>query len=113
MKRYNKQNGVITRACSGCGGDLKHRYGKARYCSACHNKWMRENRVKHSDLPEEARLKANARAYANVYQKRGLLIQKPCEDCGSNKSEKHHPDHTKPLAVIWLCRPCHLKRHLG
>lgn len=53
----------------------------------------------------------NARCYANVYQRRGKLIPKNCQDCGSTESQKHHEDYSKPLDVIWLCRPCHLNRH--
>lgn len=39
------------------------------------------------------------------------LIRLPCERCGKTKSEAHHPDYTKPLEVIWLCRQCHAKEH--
>lgn len=37
----------------------------------------------------------------------GQLSRKPCEVCGTAKSEAHHPDHAKPLAVRWLCTPHH------
>lgn len=31
-----------------------------------------------------------------------------CEACGlPKKLYKHHPDYSKPLLVIWLCRTCH------
>lgn len=31
-----------------------------------------------------------------------------CEGCGLDKKlEKHHPDYSKPLLVVWLCKPCH------
>ena len=31
-----------------------------------------------------------------------------CEGCGLPKRlEKHHPDYSQPLLVVWLCKPCH------
>lgn len=39
------------------------------------------------------------------------LVRLPCERCGKQKSEAHHPDYSKPLEVIWLCRQCHAKEH--
>lgn len=71
---------------------------------------MREWRKTHP-LTEEARIKDNARSYANVYQRRGLLIPRPCQKCGEKKVEKHHPDYSEPLTVMWLCRPHHLELH--
>jgi hypothetical protein len=82
-----------------------------RYCKSCHAENMRNTRPKHSDLPEESRKRANARAYVNVYVKRGKLVQLPCEVCGDVNSEKHHDDYDKPLEVKWLCRKCHLEHH--
>jgi hypothetical protein len=80
-------------------------------CLACHAEWMREHRPKHRDLPPEARLRADARSYANVYQRRGKLVPKSCT-CGE-PGEKHHTDYSQPLVVVWLCRPCHLAEHRG
>lgn len=72
---------------------------------------MRRTRPKHSDLPEEARLRANARSYANVYVRRGKLKRKPCERCGEKKAQVHHDDYSQPLQVRWLCVPCHRNVH--
>lgn len=82
----------------------------AAYCNDCHAAYMRGWRPEHP-LTAEQKVKDNARAYANVYQKRGKLIPQPCEQCGSSESEKHHEDYSKPLDVRWLCRQCHLALH--
>ena len=95
--------------CSGCRG-VRDRLGQ-RYCRACHAAYMRRNRPKDSQLPTEAKMHQLARKKANVYQTRGKLIPRPCEDCGSTGVQKHHPDYVQALDVVWLCRPCHLARH--
>lgn len=41
-------------------------------------------------------------------------LQDCCEECGSIHSlERHHPDYSKPLNVVTLCRSCHLRIHRG
>lgn len=98
--------------CSKCNGMIEpSRMGKQSYCKSCHAEYMRNTRPKHSELPEEARIKANARSYLHVYVKRGKVIKHPCEVCGSERSEAHHNDYSKPLQVHWLCREHHLKLH--
>ena len=42
--------------------------------------------------------------------KTGQLVRMPCEVCGS-KAEAHHPDYSKPLNVMWLCRKHHSEWH--
>lgn len=34
-----------------------------------------------------------------------------CFDCHGQAQEYHHPDYSKPLEVVALCRHCHLARH--
>ena len=43
----------------------------------------------------------------------GILVRKPCEVCGSNKTEGHHDDYSSPLSVRWLCKKHHLEAHGG
>lgn len=111
MEHFGKQIGIKTRACSKCKGDLGERYGKQRYCKTCHAAHMRATRPKHIELKEQARIKANARAYAKEYLKRGKLVKKPCVVCGSLESQMHHSDYSKPLLVEWYCRFHHLELH--
>lgn len=55
--------------------------------------------------------KAIARnAVANAIRD-GRLVRLPCEVCGSPNSEGHHPDYSKPLDVVWLCRAHHRLEH--
>lgn len=108
---FKKEKSVL---CSKCKNPLEeNRRGKQRYCRSCHAEHMRKTRPKHSLLPEEARKKANARAYTKEYVKRGCIIKTPCVLCQKENSEAHHPDYDKPKEVIWLCRTCHLNLHKG
>lgn len=44
--------------------------------------------------------------------KNGLIERKDCEWCGRvDNVFAHHEDYDKPLDVMWLCPPCHAKRH--
>ena len=41
-----------------------------------------------------------------------LIRPATCPFCNTETFiEAHHPDYSKPLEVIWLCRPCHRKLH--
>jgi hypothetical protein len=71
---------------------------------------MRKWRKTHK-LTKAQKKKDTARSYANVYLKRGKIQKLPCLECGSEKSQIHHADYSKPLFIIWLCRPCHKKLH--
>lgn len=37
----------------------------------------------------------------------GRIEKGPCTRCGAGDAEAHHEDYSKPLEVVWLCRPCH------
>ncbi len=41
----------------------------------------------------------------------GKLTRQPCEKCGNPRSEAHHDDYSKPLAVRWLCFKHHREHH--
>lgn len=98
--------------CSKCDGPMeKSRIGKYGYCKKCHAAYMRANRIKQSEMAPEAKKRALARQYLNVYLKRGKIVKKPCEVCGSEKSQAHHDDYSKPLKVRWFCREHHLELH--
>lgn len=59
----------------------------------------------------DERIKENARGESKRAYYRGEITRKPCERCGSENSEKHHDDYSKPLEVRWLCRKCHCEWH--
>lgn len=54
---------------------------------------------------------AARRAVINA-RRRGDIERLPCVVCGEEKSFAHHEDYSKPLEIIWLCRPHHMEKHL-
>lgn len=53
--------------------------------------------------------KDRARSFVRQAVKSGKLIPlEECEFCGSENSiEGHHPDHSRPFLLIYLCKNCH------
>ena len=43
--------------------------------------------------------------------KRGLVVPQPCEVCGVEPAEAHHPDYHRPMDVRWFCRLHHKAEH--
>lgn len=60
---------------------------------------------------EKNRIKRLAKDAIHNAIKAGKLKRQNCVKCGNPKSEGHHPDYTKPLEVIWLCKKCHIDLH--
>lgn len=56
---------------------------------------------------KENRLKCYARLKAWLAYRDKM----PCEECGSENSQRHHHDYNKPLEINWLCPICHAKEH--
>ena len=58
--------------------------------------------------------KVNAWAMVKRALNTGEIVKsKQCDVCGqSGRIEGHHSDYKKPLSVMWLCKKCHVKKHL-
>lgn len=41
----------------------------------------------------------------------GLIQRWPCEVCGNDKAQAHHPHYGVPLLVTWLCDAHHKAAH--
>jgi len=55
--------------------------------------------------------KLKCRSDFNHYLRDKKIKRKPCEICGSLKSEGHHDNYNKPKEVRWLCFKHHRKYH--
>lgn len=43
----------------------------------------------------------------------GKLTKTPCHVCGELEVQGHHPDYSRPLNVVWLCRQHHHEIHVN
>ena len=64
--------------------------------------------VKNSELIEYKK-KTMARKFVSTWIKSGKLIRaESCQLCNMEcKTEAHHTDYGRPVAVMWLCDSCH------
>ncbi len=77
----------------------KDKEGYIKSHNKARNKWNERN--------PEKRL-AQIRAYDNIKIPKNKL----CQVCNKNKAiERHHPDYSKQLEVMFLCRNCHREIH--
>lgn len=92
-------------------GELKHTYR----CTECNRK--RCEKYKKTKAGKEAVYRAVLKYRAKnpervrAWWKCRDLGTKPCEVCKFERTDKHHPDVSKPLEVVWLCRVHHQEAH--
>jgi hypothetical protein len=55
--------------------------------------------------------KKKAHEILNNAVRDGKVIKLPCCVCGSENSQGHHEDYSKPLDVIWFCPTHHGEHH--
>ena len=69
--------------------------------------FLKAQRKRRAIYPE----KNIARSRLRYALKIGKVQKTSCVFCGNEKSEAHHPDYSKPLYVIWLCKLHHELQH--
>jgi transcription elongation factor Elf1 len=89
-------------------------------CKICRNLYQKkfsktEAGKKIQYLADQARKekfshKRSARSKTFTAIKNGSITVLPCLICGK-KAEAHHPDYSRPLDVMWLCKPHHRETH--
>ena len=80
-----------------------------------HPNFSSEYHKKHAEKNREQVTK-NQRKYLDKLKARNAIKKvtpdNKCHKCGGiNKLERHHPDYSKPLEIITLCRKCHIQVH--
>lgn len=103
--------------------DRRRSYHRAHYAETAEQVIARTGTYAQTPAGREARATAQqnqkqrapekiaARHAVKVAMQQGFMVRQPCERCSAEPAEAHHPDYSRPLAVTWLCRPCHLAEH--
>ena len=91
-------------------GKASKEWWKKYYQSDKYKAQQRRLQAKYRKDPN-LRFKHQARWALNHALQSGKLFKEACTNCGNQKSEGHHPDYSKPLLVVWLCRKCHKLEH--
>ncbi len=102
-----KCSGIASRKPADVKRELRRLYRLRYYRSTNGNRIIRKLC---KDSYFKFKKKASARAVLNQAIKNGTIVKpKQCSMCGETKNriEGHHPNHSKPLKVIWLCKVCH------
>lgn len=96
--------------CSRCRQAIAPAYHA--WCKQCKNTYHRNWRDENPDwMDGEPYQRHLTRVRTRRAIVTGVLTRHPCQQCGSEQSQAHHDDYSKPLEVTWLCRPCHLEHH--
>jgi ribosomal protein S27AE len=90
--------------------NLPHRVEARKAYAQTEGGRIASNRAKRSFLERNPLKRAAHIAVGNAIRD-GKLNRKPCEKCGTEKSQAHHDDYTKPLYVRWLCTKHHAEWH--
>lgn len=87
-------------------------------CKRARNReWFASHRERKADRVAEYRATnpdkyAAHRAVQNALRTGRIFKPSACVHCAATCIlEAHHPDYSKPLEVLWLCRSCHRAVH--
>lgn len=67
--------------------------------------------VRRRRSPKQKLLSSNHAQVGKALKSKKIVKDPICAFCTKKSSVAHHPDYSKPLEVMWVCRPCHAKLH--
>lgn len=96
--------------------------GHLNFCADCVRTRVRRHRAANQDrirAADRARgfrvydeQKVEARRAVHRALRKGELRREPCLLCGATQGvQAHHPDHSQPLQIAWLCSRDHGRIH--
>ncbi|KKQ63520.1 MAG: hypothetical protein US85_C0016G0016 [Candidatus Shapirobacteria bacterium GW2011_GWF1_38_23] len=106
---YNSHNQNYSYHCKECDRKMQVAQFYKRYTPE-QRREMWNKATKKSRKTNPAMWSAGKIVYRAVSS--GVLKRQSCFICGHDKTDAHHEDYSKPLEVVWLCRNCHITKHL-
>lgn len=92
----------------------KNREKIRAYNREYNKKWRKKNGYRNElNWAKKNPTKIKAQQAARKALSQGEIIKAPCARCGSDNAVMHHPDYSKPLAIVWLCKVHHRQEHYG
>jgi uncharacterized protein YaaR (DUF327 family) len=108
------KSGAIERQKTSKGKEYQRRWKKSWHKTDKGKQSLKTNSRRYKKLNP---YKTKVRKFVGLAVELGVLIRpETCELCGKHSPprengrasiEAHHPDHSKPLEVVWLCFHCH------
>jgi hypothetical protein len=72
-------------------------------------KYQKSHRREVSERNKNFRKRNPEKARAGWLAQKKIPLAEKCELCGRKAEDRHHPDYSKPLEVMHLCKKCHRK----
>lgn len=92
------------------------RDGLQSWCKECTLKSFKLLKQKNPNYAREGQGKYRKRHPEKIkaqLKARYIELGDYCEKCGSTENlEKHHPDYSKPIEIMTLCKDCHIEIHV-
>ena len=121
-KRRVCKNGVNSQ-CKDCCRKYEKKWIAQNYSrwAKQQKKWISQNRGHYLEVQRVGQRKyyrkwpqkTKAHYAVQLAIKAGKLKRQPCNICGNELSEAHHPDYSKPLEIQWLCKRHHTTADKG
>jgi hypothetical protein len=101
IRAYEKARGMLPKNVA-----LRAAYAKTE---AGKKAFGKHTRVQRERSPEKYKAQY---ALTNAVRLGHIVKPELCSRCGKKRRlDGHHADYSKPLEVVWLCRPCHKLEH--
>ena len=113
-KKFKKKNQAVLRAKARNRAAVKRENNREFYREK-QRKYYEQNKEKFKNYRELSKIEVAARRKVSYEVAKGRLTKPDhCQNCGKKtRLEAHHHDYSKPLDVIWVCRPCHNQIHVN